>query len=111
MVNYYEELGVSVNASETIIKSAYRTNMKENHPDLAENESDRVKRENKCKSLGIALDNLTDPVKRYQHNIDLGISKSSQTNYSSGYYACPLCSSRLPTHKRYCRKCGQRMSL
>lgn len=105
MNNYYEVLGVSVNASDNVIKAAYRTLMKENHPDLASNESDRLRRENTCKFLGIALDTLTDPQKREKHNNDIK-DNGTKTHHKN---SCLNCRFELPSHGRFCRKCGTRV--
>ncbi|MCX7759038.1 MAG: molecular chaperone DnaJ [bacterium] len=61
MKDYYEVLGVSRNASEEEIKTAYRKLAKTYHPDVAENKEEAEK---KFKEINEAFQVLSDPEKR-----------------------------------------------
>ncbi len=62
--NYYERLGVSRDASDSTVKSAFRERIKETHPDVSDDEaaSDRTKR------LIEAKDVLTDDEERAKYD-------------------------------------------
>jgi len=62
--DYYETLGVSKNASEEEIKSAFRKKAKEYHPDVNK-EPDAAE---KFKAIGEAYSVLGDPAKRKQYD-------------------------------------------
>jgi len=66
--NYYDILGVSRNASQAEIKSAYRKLVKEYHPDLHPNDEACA---NKFKEINEANEILSDPQKREQYNFEL----------------------------------------
>ena len=63
--DYYEVLGVSRNASEKEIKSAYRKLAKKYHPDSNQGNQDA---ENKFKEASEAYSVLSDPEKRKQYD-------------------------------------------
>lgn len=71
MINYYDLLGVSPDATDEEIRKAYKKNMKYYHPDI--NKSANA--ENMSKALNNARDILLDPLKREAYDIELGISK------------------------------------
>src|SRR3989344_9256485 len=62
--DYYEQLGVSKNASEKEIKKAYRDLAKQHHPDR--NPGDK-EAEEKFKKVQEAYDTLSDKEKRFQY--------------------------------------------
>ena len=70
MKNYYEILEVDKNASEEIIKVAYKSLVKKYHPDLKEDES-RELAEGKIKQINDAYDILSNPDKKAQYDQDL----------------------------------------
>src|ERR671929_2096885 len=63
--DYYKILGVSRNASEKDIKSAYRKLARKYHPDV--NPGDR-QAEDKFKEIGEAYEVLSDPEKRKRYD-------------------------------------------
>ena len=71
MINYYDLLGVSPDATDEEIRKAYKKNMKYYHPDI--NKSANA--ENMSKALNNARDILLDPLKREAYDIKLGIRK------------------------------------
>ncbi|MFT3742427.1 MAG: DnaJ domain-containing protein [Gammaproteobacteria bacterium] len=65
MKDYYELLGVSRDASDAEIRSAYRKRAKETHPDKAkQNGLTKEEAEKLFKQVQEAYETLTDPVKR-----------------------------------------------
>lgn len=90
MINYYDLLGVSPDATDEEIRKAYKKNMKYYHPDV--NKSANA--ENMSKALNNARDILLDPIKRKAYDIELGIrqeqncyhhNEDAQYNSSSSY--------------------------
>lgn len=63
--DYYEVLGISKNATDTDIKSAYRKKAKECHPDLHPNDKNA---EERFKELNEANEVLSDPDKRARYD-------------------------------------------
>ncbi len=66
--NYYDILGVSKNATEAEIKSAYRKKVKEYHPDLHPNDKDAAE---KFKEINEANETLSDKQKRAAYDYEL----------------------------------------
>ena len=64
-INPYKILGVSPDASNEQIKEAYRTLMKEHHPDLHLNEEKKKEAENRAKDINGAYEILSDKDKRF----------------------------------------------
>jgi curved DNA-binding protein len=77
--DYYKVLGVSRDATEADIKSAFRKLARQYHPDVAK---DKKKAEEKFKEINEANEVLSDPEKRRQYD-ELG------ANWQSGGYRPP----------------------
>src|SRR5437667_10091416 len=77
-VNYYEILGVDRSASEQEIRDRFRKMARENHPDRYKG-GDKADAERRFQTLTEAVNVLTNPVKRKQHDAELssGINKGS----------------------------------
>lgn len=67
MVNYYEILEVSQNASKEVIDRAYKVLAKKYHPDLQQ-PNQRKSAEEKLKKINEAYEILSDEIKRKQYN-------------------------------------------
>src|SRR5256714_9060768 len=63
--DYYETLGVSKNATDDEIKSAFRKLARKHHPDVAK---DKKAAEEKFKQINEAYEVLSDPEKRQKYN-------------------------------------------
>jgi len=77
-INYYDVLGVDRSASEEDIRERFRKMARENHPDRVKG-IDKAEAERKFQTLTEAVNILTNPAKRKQHDAELsaGISKTS----------------------------------
>ena len=77
-VNYYEVLGVERSASEQEIRDRFRRLAREQHPDRYAG-SDKAEAERRFQLLTEAVNILTNPAKRKQHDAELssGINKGS----------------------------------
>jgi curved DNA-binding protein CbpA len=74
-VNYYEILGVERSASDGEIRDRFRKLARENHPDRYRG-ADKADAERKFQTLTEAVNVLTNPAKRKQHDSELtGIGK------------------------------------
>lgn len=69
-VNYYEILGVERSASDQEIRDRFRTLARENHPDRYRG-GDKAEAERKFQVLTEAVNVLTNPAKRKQHDEQL----------------------------------------
>ena len=69
-VNYYEILGVERSASDTEIRDRFRKLARENHPDRYRG-PDKADAERKFQTLTEAVNVLTNPSKRKQHDAEL----------------------------------------
>ena len=78
-VNYYEVLGVERSASEQEIRDHFRKLARENHPDryLGDNKADA---ERKFQNLTEAVNVLTNPARRRQHDSELASPTKSSTD-------------------------------
>ncbi len=74
MINYYEILEVSQNASKEVIEKAYKVLAKKYHPDL--NPDSKKEAENKMKKINEAYDVLIDDKKR--ENYDFVLKKKQE---------------------------------
>jgi DnaJ-class molecular chaperone len=70
-INYYEVLGVERTASEQEIRERFRKLARDNHPDRYKG-PDKPAAERKFQTLTEALNVLTNPVRRKQHDSELG---------------------------------------
>jgi curved DNA-binding protein CbpA len=77
-VNYYEVLGVERSASEQEIRDRFRRLAREQHPDRYTG-NDKAEAERRFQLLTEAVNILTNPAKRKQHDAELtsGINKGS----------------------------------
>ncbi len=78
-VNYYEILGVERSASEQEIRDKFRKLARENHPDRYRG-TDKAEAERKFQTLTEAVNVLTNPVKRKQHDAEIGSGVSKSTS-------------------------------
>lgn len=74
MVNFYEMLEVSENASQEIIEKAYKVLAKKYHPDVQEPQN-RPAAETKMKQINEAYEILSDQEKRQQYDEELKIER------------------------------------
>lgn len=72
-VNYYEILGVERSASDNEIRDRFRRLARENHPDRYRG-PDKADAERKFQTLTEAVNVLTNPAKRKQHDAELSTS-------------------------------------
>lgn len=77
-LNYYEILGVERSASEQEIRDRFRTLARESHPDRYRGD-DKAGAERKFQALTEAVNVLTNPAKRRQHDSELtgGVDKGT----------------------------------
>lgn len=81
-MNYYEELGLSKDASEKEIKQAFRKLAKENHPDKTN--GDKVKEE-KFKNVNEAYQTLSDSTLKAQYDsmLNYGFGKGGNKGFNN----------------------------
>ena len=70
-LNYYEILGVDRSASDQEIRDTFRKLARENHPDRYRGD-DKAGAERKFQTLTEAVNVLTNPAKRKQHDSEIG---------------------------------------
>lgn len=81
-VNYYEVLGVDRSASEEQIRDRFRKLARENHPDRYKG-SDKVDAERRFQNLTEAVNVLTNPARRKQHDVEMaGVSKGGVVDFA-----------------------------
>ena len=80
MKNYYEILEVDKNASDEIIKVAYKALVKKYHPDLKEGNA-KINAEDKIKQINEAYDILSNPDKKYEYDQNLINEDISKEQY------------------------------
>ena len=80
MKNYYEILEVDKNASDEIIKVAYKALVKKYHPDLKEGTA-KINAEDKIKQINEAYDILSNPEKKYEYDQNLINEDISKEQY------------------------------
>jgi len=77
-VNYYEVLGVDRSASEQVIRDRFRQLARENHPDRYKG-PDKAEAERKFQTLTEAVNVLTNPARRKQHDAEVGAGGAKAT--------------------------------
>ena len=81
MKNYYEILEVDKNASDEIIKVAYKSLVKKFHPDLKSGEERNIA-EQKIKEINEAYDILSDPYQRHEYDKTLIEDRVSREDFN-----------------------------
>ena len=82
MKNYYEILEVDKNASDEVIKVAYKSLVKKYHPDLKEGQ-EKQNAENKIKEINEAYDILSDKFKKSEYDENLINENISTEEYNN----------------------------
>lgn len=77
-INFYEVLGVERSANENQIRDRFRKLARESHPDRYSG-ADKVEAERHFQTLTEAMNVLTNPAKRKQHDAELGSGGSGGT--------------------------------
>lgn len=77
-VNYYEVLGVERSASEQQIRDRFRQLARQNHPDRYKG-PDKADAERKFQTLTEAVNVLTNPSRRKQHDSEISSGSKSET--------------------------------
>ncbi len=77
-INYYEVLGVERSANEQQIRDRFRKLARENHPDRYKG-NDKAEAERKFQTLTEAVNVLTNPTRRKQHDNELASGNDSGT--------------------------------
>lgn len=77
-VNYYEILGVERTASEQAIRDKFRQLARENHPDRYKGPN-KPEAERKFQTLTEAVNVLTNPTRRKQHDAEIGTTGTKAT--------------------------------
>ena len=80
MKNYYEMLEIDKNASDEIIKVAYKALVKKYHPDLKEGAS-KINAEEKIKQINEAYDILSNPEKKSEYDQNMINEDISKEQY------------------------------
>ena len=80
MKNYYEILEIDKNASDEIIKVAYKSLVKKYHPDLKEGQ-EKTFAEEKIKEINDAYDCLSNPEKKWEYDQNLINKTISEEEY------------------------------
>ncbi len=107
MANYYEILGLDINATDEEIKKAYRMLAKKYHPDVS-NESDC---EEKFKLINEAYQTLSNKEKRsaYDYSLHNSFDNAHKETYDNTFFygkICPSCMKINPLHNKTCPSCG-----
>ena len=80
-VNYYEILGVERSASEAEIRDRFRKLARENHPDRYRG-TDKADAERNFQTLTEAVNVLTNPAKRKQHDSEIASGAKGPADYA-----------------------------
>ena len=79
-MNYYELLEITPNASNEVVKAAYKAQVAKYHPDNVETGDIE-----KMKAINIAYETLSDPEKRKQYDEFIGINNTTESNTDKEY--------------------------
>ncbi|HET7435889.1 MAG TPA: DnaJ domain-containing protein [Thermoanaerobaculia bacterium] len=79
-VNYYEVLGIDRSASEAEIRDRFRRLAREQHPDRYKG-PDKADAERKFQTLTEAVNVLTNPARRRQHDSEIAAGASKTVDY------------------------------
>src|SRR6478672_5316561 len=89
-VNYDEVLGVDRSATEQVIRDKFRQLARENHPDRYKGPN-KAEAERKFQTLTEAVNVLTNPARRKQHDAEVGVGGAKATTdlaqVGKAYYA------------------------
>jgi curved DNA-binding protein CbpA len=77
-INYYEVLGVQRSATEQEIRDRFRQLARDNHPDRIKG-TDKAEAERKFQTLTEAVNVLTNPARRKQHDSELSVGINRTT--------------------------------
>ena len=77
-VNYYENLGVDRSATEQVIRDKFRQMAREHHPDRYKGPN-KAEAEKKFQTLTEAVNVLTNPARRKQHDAEVGAGAAKGT--------------------------------
>ena len=80
--NYYEILGITQSATQEEIRKAYLNKMKENHPDM--HQDDKTYKE-KSQLINEAYATLKDPKKRKEYDNTIRFTRPTGTTRTNGY--------------------------
>lgn len=78
-VNYYEILGVDRSATEQVIREKFRQLVREHHPDRYKGPN-KAEAERKFQTLTEAVNVLTNPVRRKQHDSEVSAGAAKTTD-------------------------------
>lgn len=95
-MTHYEVLGISKNASQEEIKSAYKKLIKKYHPDLYQ--GDKSFAEKKAKEINAAYDVLSDENKKAEYDLSINPTYTTTQTYS---YTPPKYSSDYDPYSSY----------
>jgi len=80
-INYYEILGISINAEESVIRAAYKALAQKYHPDKYQGDKDEAFQ--KMRLLNEAYDVLSDTIQRQNYDANFHSQQKEQTNPKS----------------------------
>lgn len=69
--SHYDVLGVTPTATTEEVEQAYKALLRQLHPDRAEDERDRERRDRESRRIAEAMHTLTDPVARHRYDAEL----------------------------------------
>lgn len=81
-LNYYEVLGVDRSATDQDIRDRFRRLARENHPDRYHG-ADKAEAERKFQTLTEAVNVLTNPAKRKQHDSELTVGSGKVADFAA----------------------------